>query len=193
MQKTEKRSRIIREHLLSLSDDYYVFYNVKIPGSFSGINHLVVGPTGIYGLISQKYNPKIKLESENENKNLINTEDDLKIEEYNNGSSSRFRYTTTNVKFEQDNKIKQKSLRLGENLINFLNDNNIKHCFVEPLVGFVNDQVVVINMPLTDEDLFIEELIIKIKTAAVKLDSETIDKCAVLISKYSADCSNAEF
>ena len=59
----------------------------------------------------------------------------------------------------QDNKIKQKALSLGEDLINFLNDNDIKNCFVEPLVGFINNEVVVINMPLTDEDLFIEELL----------------------------------
>ena len=75
-------------------------------------------------------------------------------------------------------------------MINFLNDNNIKNCFVEPLVGFINHEVVVINMPLTDEDLFIEELLHKSQNATVKLDSETINKCAVLINKYSADCSS---
>ena len=45
-------------------------------------------------------------------------------------------------------------------------------------------------MPLTDEDLFIEELLNTIRTTTIKLDSETIDKCAVLLSKYSADCSS---
>ena len=67
--------------------------------------------------------------------------------------------------------------------------NDIKNCFVEPLVGFINNEVVVINMPLTDEDLFIEELLNKIQTTTIKLDSETIDKCAVLINRYAADCS----
>ena len=192
VRETEERTRIIREHLLTLSDEYYVFYNVKTPTASSGINHLVVGPTGIYALLSQKYNPKLRLESENENLNLIgSTElDEDKIEEVAySGNKRRFRYTTKQAKFSQDNKIKQKSLALGEDLINFLNDNNIKNCFVEPLVGFINNEVVVINMPLTDEDLFIEELLNKIKTGTIKLDQETIDKCAVLISKYSADCS----
>ena len=193
VKETEERTRIIREHLLTLSDEYYVFYNVKTPTSPSGINHLVVGPTGIYALISQKYNPKVRLESENENLNLIgSTElDEDKIEEIpTTGNMRRFRYTTKQAKFSQDNKIKQKALVLGEDLINFLNDNNIRNCFVEPLVGFINNEVVVINTPLTDEDLFIEELLNKIKTGAIKLDSETIDKCAVLLSRYSADCSS---
>ena len=191
VKQTEERTRIIREHLLTLSNEYYVFYNVKTPTSSSGINHLVVGPTGIYALLSQKYNPKVRLEAENENLNLIGSAelDEDKIEEVPFDGKRRFRYTTKQAKFSQDNKIKQKALSLGEDLINFLNDNNIKNCFVEPLVGFINNEVVVINMPLTDEDLFIEELLNKIKTSTIKLDQETIDKCAVLLSKYSADCS----
>jgi hypothetical protein len=190
--QVEERTRIIREHLLTLSDDFYVFYNLRTPTSSSSINHLVVGPTGIYALLSQKYNPKLRLEAENENLNLIgSTElDEDKIEEIPiDGNRRRFRYTTKQAKFSQDDKIKQKALSLGEDLINFLNDNNIRNCFVEPLVGFINNEVVVINMPLTDEDLFIEELLYKIKSSTIKLDQETIDKCAVLLSKYSADCS----
>ncbi|MBO6122780.1 MAG: NERD domain-containing protein [Methanobrevibacter sp.] len=192
VKQTEERTRIIREHLLTLSNEYYVFYNVKTPTAPSGINHLVVGPTGIYALLSQKYNPKVRLEAENENLNLIGSADldEDKLEEVPTmGNTRRFRYTTKQAKFSQDDKIKQKALLLGEDLINFLNDNNIKNCFVEPLVGFINNEVVVINMPLTDEDLFIDELMNQIKTSTIKLDQETIDKCAVLLSHYSADCS----
>lgn len=189
--ETETRTRIIREHLLTLPEEYYVFYNVKIPASSTGINHVVIGPSGIYALISQKYKAKNKLESENENLNLIDSiENDDKIEEINSHYGRRFKYTTKQAKFSQDNKIKQKSLILGENLINFLNENNIRHCFVEPLVGFINHEVVVINTPLTDEDLFMEELLYKIEYGPTKLNSETIDKCAVLLNKYSADCSS---
>ena len=193
VKETEKRTRIIREHLLTLPEEFYVFYNVKTPTSKSSINHLVVGPTGIYALLSQKYNPKLRLESENENLNLIGSSelDENKIEEVTTSENvSKFRYTTKQAKFSQDNKVKQKALSLGEDLINFLNDNNIKNCFVEPLVGFINNEVVVINMPLTDEDLFIEELLNQIQTSTIKLDSETIDKCAVLINNYAADCSS---
>ena len=192
IKQTEERTRIIREHLLTLPEDYYVFYNVRTPTSNSGINHVVVGPTGIYALLSQKYNPKLRLEAENENLSLIGASelDEDKIEEVPiSGNVRKFRYTTKQAKFSQDNKIKQKALSLGEDLINFLNDNDIKNCFVEPLVGFINNEVVVINMPLTDEDLFIEELLNKIQTSTIKLDSETIDKCAVLINRYAADCS----
>ena len=115
--------------------------------------------------------------------------DEAKFEIAEVGNRKRFRYTTKQAKFSQDNAIKQKSLAMGEDLINFLNDNNIRNCFVEPLVGFINNEVVVINMPLTDEDLFIDELLNTIQNTTIKLNSETIDKCAVLLNKYSADCS----
>lgn len=187
---SEKRSKVIRERLLTLPEEYYVLYNVKVPRATAGINHLVIGPSGIYGIITQKYNPKVKLESDNENKNLINSqnEDDEKVISSEN-SESEFKYTTKQEKFPHDNKVKQKALKLGENLINFLNANDIKNCFVEPLVGFVNEDVVVINTPLTDEDLFIDELLHRIEFGPIKLDSAAIDKCAVLLNKYSADCS----
>ena len=181
----EYRKRIIREHLLSLPEEYYVFYNVKIPISSSSINHLVVGPTGIYAILSKKYDPQPAIERDNDTIN-INLPDDNKIEKVALDGIRRFRYTTKQAKFSKDNEIKQKALTLGEDLINFLN------CFVEPLVGFVNRDVVVINMPLTDEDLFIDELINQIQNSVIKLNHETIDKCAVLINRYSADCS-AEF
>ena len=189
--ETTIRTRIIREHLLTLPEEYYVFYNVKTPTSPIGINHVVVGPTGIYALLSQKYNPKSRLNSENENIELIkSSESELeRFEVQQVENQKRFRYTTKQAKFSQDNAIKQKALSLGEDLINFLNENNIKNCFVEPLVGFINNEVVVINMPLTDEDLFIDELLNTIQNSTIKLNSETIDKCAVLLNKYSADCS----
>ncbi len=193
-QETTIRTRIIREHLLTLPEDYYVFYNVKTPTSNVGINHVVVGPTGIYALISQKYNLKKQGEVPSKSISYFNSKEnkDEKIEVVEDDNNKRFRYTTKQAKFSKDDGIKQKSLALGEDLINFLNDNDIKNCFVEPLVGFINKNVVVINMPLTDEDLFIDELLNTIQTTTIKLNSETINKCAVLLSKYSADCS-AEF
>lgn len=173
--RSKNRNTVLREHLLTLPDEYYVFYNVQVPTSTSGINHLIVGPSGIYGIVSKKY----------DSTNTPQSSDDLPLSTDTGG----FKYTTKQKTFPKDNAIKQKALTLGEKLIDFLNKNNITNCFVEPLVGFVNDNVVVINTPLTDEDLFIDELLNKIQTASVKLDSETIDRCAVLLSRYATDCS----
>ena len=183
-----KHKKVIREHLLKLPGDFYIFYNIKIPTSPSNINHLIVGPTGIYAILSKKYKTfdekdietALNLFEENETKNKSSFPNTI----------GRFRYTRKINHFSKDNEIKQKTLSLCEDLINFLNDNGIRNCFVEPLVGFVNNDVVVINMPLTDEDLFIDELIYQIENSIPRLNQETVDKCAVLINKYSADCSD---
>ncbi|MCC7553345.1 MAG: NERD domain-containing protein [Methanobacteriaceae archaeon] len=188
--ETEKRGKIIRERLLSLPEEFYVLYYVKVPESHSAINHIVIGPTGIYSIITQKYYSKESdiLKSEKETNEFIkSTEEntsDISI------SENKFHYNVKKDKFEHNNKIKQKSLKLGENLINFLNENGFEHFFVEPLVGFVNNDVAVINMPLTDEDLFLDELINKIKTNPVTLDTVTIHKCAVILSQYATECSS---
>ena len=42
---------------------------------------------------------------------------------------------------------------------------------------------------LTDDDLFIDELMVQIQNSITKLDQETIEKCAVLINRYATDCS----
>jgi len=52
VKQTEERTRIIREHLLTLPEENYLFYNVELPTASAGINHVVVGPTGIYALLS---------------------------------------------------------------------------------------------------------------------------------------------
>lgn len=186
------RTKIIRKYLLSLPEDFYIFYNVKLPISPFSINHVVVGPTGIYALLSQK--------NDSEDFNLKSEKDKIELIRRIDGDSKKFavprvdnikhfRYTVKQANFSQNNSVKQKILALSEDLINFLNDNNVQASFVEPLVGFVNDDVVVINMPLTDEDLFIGELLNIIQNSSIKLPRETINKCAVLLSKYSDDCS----
>ena len=188
--ESEKRGKIIREKLLTLPEEYYVLYYLKVPKASSGINHVVIGPSGIYSIISKKYYSKenSKLKSEKENNKIINAREENELDISDN--LDKFHYQLKRDKFENNNSIKQKSLKLGENLINFLNENGFENLFVEPLVGFVNNDVAVINMPLTDEDLFLDELINTIKNNPAKLDSTTVHKCAVILSQYSAKCSS---
>ncbi|WP_409200569.1 NERD domain-containing protein [Methanobrevibacter sp. DSM 116169] len=187
--ETEKRGKIIREKLLTLPNEYYVLYYVKVPESSEGINHVVIGPSGIYSIVTQKYYSKDSegLQSEKENNELINSIEEKQDEFSKEGN--KFKYTVRKEKFPHNDKIKQKSLKLGENLVNFLFENGFENCFVEPLVGFVNNDVAVINMPLTDEDLFLDELINKIRKGPEKLDNVTVHKCAVVLSQYATECS----
>ena len=262
---TEKRGRLIREKLLTLPDNFYVLYYVRVPDSNEGINHVVVGSSGIFSIVSQSYNEKEdknKTKTENENKNLVNKSnlDDLTLldesenidvtnninsntnnksmnksnnksnnkinnknrdnknknnknveyDEYNNNENNntiknvtesnikennqkrpnRFKFKEAENKFPHNNKIKQKSIHLSEELIDFLNESGFQNFYVEPLVGFVNNEVAVINMPLTDEDLFIDELLQKIVHGKRQLDDKTTHRVAVLLSQYATECSS---
>ena len=253
---TEKRGRLIREKLLTLPDNFYVLYYVRVPDSNEGINHVVVGSSGIFSIVSQSYNEKEdknKTKTENENKNLVNKSnlDDLtlldesenidvtnninidlsnninsdvnknkdenknnknkedsednnnknnntinniitknNIKKNNQKTPSKFKFKEAENKFPHNNKIKQKSIRLSEELIDFLNESGFQNFYVEPLVGFVNNEVAVINMPLTDEDLFIDELLQKIVHGKRQLDDKTTHRVAVLLSQYATECSS---
>ena len=219
---TEKRGRIIRAKLIGLPENFYVLYFVKVPNSNDGINHVVVGTSGIFSIVSQSYSEKEdkdKPKTDSENINLVNKSkiDNLDsldtfdvVEQANNNyetneegieeniveseskkqKSGKFKFRETPIKFEHNNKIKQKSIQLSEELIDFLNENGISNCYVEPLVGFVNNDVAVINMPLTNEDLFLDELLFKIVHGQRQLSDVTTHKVAVLLSQYSSECSS---
>ena len=190
--ESEERGKIIREKLLTLPENYYVLYYVKVPESNEGINHVVIGPTGIFSIITQKFNAKEdkdRLKLENENENLISTANNKK------GHSgeiltSKFGLGNEEIKFESNNKIKQKSLKLSKELKEFLKENGIEEIDIHGLVGFVNKDVAIINIPLKNEDLFINELIHRITSSPIKLDTQTVHRCAVLLSQYSAKCSS---
>lgn len=226
---TEKRGKIIREKLLTLPENFYVLYFVKTPNANDGINHVVVGASGIFAIVSQSFNEKedkekLKTDTENlnsaamsklenfdllgisdiveqandnyeNNKNNKNNENNENIEKNNliedkKSKMGKFKFRETPIKFKHNNKIKQKSIQLSEKLIDFLNENGLINFYVEPLVGFVNKDVAVINMPLTDEDLFLDELLYKIIHGPRQLDDKTTHKVAVLLSQYSTECSS---
>ena len=101
-----------------------------------------------------------------------------------------FKVNDEKIKFDSNNKIKQETLILNEKLSQFLDENGLRGIHIEPLIGFVNNEVAVINVVLTNEDLFLEELLYKIQHSERKIDDLTIHKCAVLLSQYSAECSS---
>ena len=199
----EARGRIIRAKLLTLPEEYYVLYYVRPPESNKGINHVVIGPTGIYTIVSQKYTSKedkVSIKQDKENVRLIGStgsleeylanKNSLKIVSNFRDKQTHFQVKDEKIKFDTNNKIKQETLILNEKLSQFLDDNGLRGIHIEPLVGFVNNEVAVINVVLTNEDLFLEELLYKITHSERKIDELTIHKCAVLLSQYSAECSS---
>ena len=196
------RGRIIRERLLALPNDFYVFYAVQPPQSKDIINHVVVGPTGVYTILSKRYDPKDyknKVKSDNETDAMVN--DSASIQNYMDkkntlelqtdykDNQSRFEFGNEEIHFVNNSQIKRKALELNEDLAIFLDNKGFSGIYIEPLIGFVNDDLAILNVILTNEDLFIDELFNRMIRGQKRIDELTVAKIARLLSYYSADCS----
>lgn len=60
-QKGNEGEIIVADHLNTLPQDYFVFNDVKLPGNGGNIDHIVVGPTGIYVIETKNYSGKYRI------------------------------------------------------------------------------------------------------------------------------------
>ena len=103
-------------------------------------------------------------------------------------NQSRFQFGNEEIHFTQNSQIKRKALELNEDLAIFLDKKGFNGIYIEPLIGFVNDDLAILNVILTNEDLFIDELFNKVIRGRRRLDELTVAKIARLLSYYSANC-----
>ena len=179
--------KLVREKLLTLPKDFYVLSYVKLPNADSEINHVVIGPTGIFTILTQKY--KTKKSKKKPSLAIASFSLSKKVDiNANRKAILNFDEKDRN-KFDDNTEEKQKSIQLSKNLIEYLGENGLNKFYIEPLICFINKKVSIINIVLTDEDLFLEELLTKISNENVKLDYTTINKCAALLAEYSAESS----
>ncbi|MCL2116020.1 MAG: NERD domain-containing protein [Methanobrevibacter sp.] len=184
---SKEREKLVREKLLTLPKDFYVLSYVKLPDTDSGIDHVVIGPTGIFTIFTQKYKTK---NNKRKPSLAIATYSSFKNEDLDINRKTILNFDKKEkIKFEDNNDVKQKSIQLTKNLIEYLGENGLNKFYIEPLVCFINKKVSIINIVLTDEDLFLEELLTKISNEKTKLDYTTLNKCATLLSEYSAESS----
>ena len=196
------RGRIIRERLLALPNDFYVFYAVQPPQSKDIINHVVVGPTGVFTILSKRYDPKdyknkVKSDSETDAmlndsasiQNYMDKKHTLELQTDSKDTQTRFEFGNEEIHFVNNSQIKRKALELNEDLAIFLDSKGFSGIYIEPLIGFVNDDLAILNVILTNEDLFIDELFNKMIRGQKRIDELTVAKIARLLSYYSADCS----
>jgi hypothetical protein len=163
---------------------------------------VVVGPTGVYTILSKRYDSKDyknKVKSDNETDTMVN--DSASIQNYMDkkntlelqtdykDNQTRFEFGNEEIHFVNNSQIKRKALELNEDLAIFLDNKGFSGIYIEPLIGFVNDDLAILNVILTNEDLFIDELFNRMIRGQRRIDELTVAKIARLLSYYSADCS----
>jgi hypothetical protein len=60
-QKGNKGEIIVADYLDTLPEDYFIFNDVKLPGKGGNIDHVVIGPTGIYVIETKNYSGKYRI------------------------------------------------------------------------------------------------------------------------------------
>ncbi|MDR3062687.1 MAG: NERD domain-containing protein, partial [Methanobrevibacter sp.] len=173
------RGNVIRTDLLTLPDDFHILYHVKIPDIDFVINHVVIGPTGIYAILTENYSKK----SKNKKNSNLNEEDITTLQ-------TKFKTDKKGkIKFDNNAKLKLKSIKMADILLEFLKSQGVLVRHVEPIVAFVNQDIIIFNIPLNDEDLFNSEMLNKIAYGEIKLGKKTIQQSAIILSQISADCT----
>ncbi|MDR0913001.1 MAG: hypothetical protein LBM96_10425 [Methanobrevibacter sp.] len=210
--KNNFRGHVVREMLLNLSDEFHILFHVKVPKNNGIINHVVVGPTGIFTILTQNYSKdskkdikginmgnnisnefsSINFENKNNdinNKNINNNNDiNNNINTLKDEKQTKFAFNNLGeIKFDSNSKIKFKAIKSTENLVNFLNDNGLNIFSANPFVAFVNKNIILFNYPLNDQDLFKNELLSMISNGEVILTKDKINKIVILLSQYSLD------
>ncbi|GAA5818688.1 MAG: protein SprT-like protein [Methanobrevibacter sp. CfCl-M3] len=206
----ELRDINFKKNLSMLPESFYILQTLKLPDS-DEIDHIILGNSGIFPILTKKVNNFNKMDIDekkifkDENfteteiiRNPQNTEGSVtytisssplsskKIKKIRNSDKVNIKFDfDENIKFSVYDKIKKNSIAKSEKLINFFAENSFNSCYVEPLVAFINKEIILINLPLTDEYLLLDDFLNKIINNKNKLDDEEVKDIVNLLSTYS--------
>lgn len=163
--KGDKGEKIVSKHIETLPKGYYIFDDVSIPNGRGNIDHLVIGPTGIFVIETKNYSGSFQIHG-----------DDWK---------KKRGFSYTNIKSSPGKQAKRNSLDLSKLLFS---KNIVKRkIWVNAVVSFLCDDFEVVKKPnyysvMHPED--VPHFILKYKD---KLDNETVINTVNFIQEYTTD------
>jgi len=171
--KGKSGETLVEENLQKLSDDYYLINDVMLPGSYGNIDHIILGPNGIFVIESKNYDGKIICNGDEWHRHY---EGGLTIsvrgrpywklgKDYDIGSPSK--------------QVKRKAIKLKQ----FIQKTFKKTIWVEGIVVFTNPNAKLeLNNP-TVPVLKVEEVynFIKNKKSGIKFSSKELESMGKLI------------
>ncbi|MDR2624159.1 MAG: hypothetical protein LBC39_06305 [Methanobrevibacter sp.] len=207
----ELRTLIFRENLHKLPKDFHILNGIKLPNS-DAIDHVVIGSTGIFSILTMNvqkdFDEKIAIGEKDISpdgnfkddiriiRNPQNTEGDIKytissspisckkIEKIKKSNKTNVKFNfDEKIKFDNYDKIKKSSIRRGEELITFLYENNFNSLYLEPLVVFIN-KIVLVNVPLTDESMFLNDFLNRMVNGKRRLDDEEVKRISNFLQTF---------
>lgn len=163
--KGDKGEKIVSKHIETLPNGYYIFDDVSIPNGKGNIDHLVIGPTGIFVLETKNYSGYFQIHG-----------DDWK---------KKRGLSYSNIKNSPGKQAKRNSLDLSKLLLS--KDIVKRKIWVNAVVSLLCDGFDVVKTPNNYSVMHPEDIpnfIIKYKD---KLDNETIINTVNFIQEYTTD------
>lgn len=162
-----KGEYIVAEYLNQLPEDYFVFNDVKFPGSYGNLDHVVVGPTGVYVIETKNY----------EGFFLVKGNDWF----YKNGSRVK------KAKGQPGKQVMANSMSLKK----FLEDNgvNINGVWINSIVTLIDNNFKIEQKPEYYNVLFPSTIPQFILNSNRKIDMNILKEVVLLIEPYCIELS----
>ena len=162
-----KGEYIVAEYLNQLPEDYFVFNDVKFPGSYGNLDHVVVGPTGIYVIETKNYNGFF----------LVKGNEWF----YKNGSRVK------KAKGQPGKQVMANSMSLKK----FLEDNgvNIGEVWINSIVTLIDNNFKIEQKPKYYNVLFPSNIPQFILNSNRKIDMDILKEAVLLIEPYCIELS----
>lgn len=167
---------IFAETLSTLPMNYFILSGVKVPESDKIIDHIVVGSTGIFSVMIRKYSDNHDYPSEE--KEIFGNE----LSPISNEDSEKI---TDDLEFKSNAKIKKDTVDYAELLFDYLIKEGFNEVDIIPLVAFVNKKVAILNNPLSNEDIFLDEFLLYIKNQDIIMDENLVYECALTLAQFA--------
>lgn len=162
-----KGEYIVADYLNQLPEDYFVFNDVKFPGSYGNLDHVVVGPTGVYVIETKNY----------EGFFLVKGNEWF----YKNGSRVK------KAKGQPGKQVMANSISLKK----FLEDNgvNMDNLWIGSIVTLVNNNFKIEQNPKYYNVLFSSTIPQFILNSNGKIDMNILKEVVLLIEPYCIELS----
>lgn len=154
---------IVADYLDTLPEDYLIFNDVKIPGMGGNIDHIVIGPTGIYVIETKNYTGKYRIKG---NQWFY----------YKNGHP-------TEIKKNPGTQVRKNT----QDLIKFLNQKDISTSgsWITGLVALICPDFMVLETPQNYRVLLPKTIPEYIMNGKKETNSELLGKAAMELEPYS--------
>ncbi|WP_321421749.1 nuclease-related domain-containing protein [uncultured Methanobacterium sp.] len=162
-QKGNEGEIIVADYLDTLPEDYFVFNDVKLPGKGGNIDHIVIGPTGIYVIETKNYSGKYRIKG---NEWLY----------YKNGQPQE-------IKKNPGIQVRKNT----QDLISFLNENGISTSgsWITGLVALICPDFRVLETPQNYRVLLPQTVPEYIMNGKKETNTELLGKAAMELEPYS--------